>query len=77
MIITGVQNSETADQLNSVDSALSVMPLAGVASPVSLSLESPGQTQVKRELTDEEKVTQIRRINAFVLDHQLQKRIQE
>jgi len=77
MIITGVQNSETAEQLNSVDSALSVMPLAGVASPVSLSLESPGQTQVKRELTDEEKVTQIRRINAFVLDHQLQKRIQE
>jgi sigma-E factor negative regulatory protein RseA len=32
---------------------------------------------VQPEFTDEEKVEQVRRINAFVLDHQLQKRIQQ
>lgn len=77
MVITGVQNTASDSPIDSVEPALNVMPLAGVASPVSLSLESPGQAQAKQTLTDEEKVKQIRRINAFVLDHQLQKRIQE
>ncbi|PKH05452.1 sigma-E factor negative regulatory protein [Moritella sp. Urea-trap-13] len=77
MVITGVQYSNTEAPITGLEPALNVMPFAGIASPVSLSIESPDSRQVQPEFTDEEKVEQVRRINAFVLDHQLQKRIQQ
>ena len=77
VVITGVQYSNSdVPSTPGFEPALNVMPFAGMAAPVSLSIESPDMRQVKREFTDEEKVQQVRRINAFVLDHQLQKRIQ-
>jgi sigma-E factor negative regulatory protein RseA len=77
VVITGVQYSNSdAPSTPGFEPALNVMPFAGMAAPVSLSIESPDTRQVKHEFTDEEKVKQVRRINAFVLDHQLQKRIQ-
>lgn len=77
VVITGVQYSNSdASSTPGFEPALNVMPFAGMAAPVSLSIESPDTRQVKHEFTDEEKVKQVRRINAFVLDHQLQKRIQ-
>ncbi len=78
LVITGVQYSNSEDPSTpGFEPALNVMPFAGMAAPVSLSVESPDTRQVKHEFTDEEKVEQVRRINAFVLDHQLQKRIQQ
>lgn len=78
MVITGVQQFGANEAQNDFsEPALNVMPLSGMAAPVSLSLDNQEPRQVKRELTEEEKVAQLRRINAFVLDHQLQKRIQE
>jgi sigma-E factor negative regulatory protein RseA len=77
VVITGVQYSNSDVQSTpGFEPALNVMPFAGMAAPVSLSIESPDTRQVKHGFTDEEKVKQVRRINAFVLDHQLQKRIQ-
>jgi len=78
VVITGVQYSNSdGPSTPGFEPALNVMPFAGMAAPVSLSVESPDTRQVKHEFTDEEKVEQVRRINAFVLDHQLQKRIQQ
>lgn len=78
MVITGVQFSNTGTpDVPSAEPSLNVMPFAGTVAPVSLNVEFPEQQKIKREFTDEEKVEQIRRINAFVLDHQLQKRIQQ
>ena len=77
LVITGVQYSNTDAPQPGLEPALNMLPFGGVAAPVSLNIEAPDTRQMVPQLSDEEKVEQVRRINAFVLDHQLQKRIQQ